>query len=81
MDTAQQQQATNISALATQLMSEFSEAQRARTMVNERWLEDLRQYRGIYAGDVSKRLPLVTSCQRFATKTAHLLRLTRMGRP
>ena len=55
MDAAQQQ-ATNISVLTSQLMAEFGEAQAARTMVNERWLEDLRQYRGIYAGDVSKRL-------------------------
>ena len=64
METAQQQ-APNIDALASQLMAEFSEAQRSRAMVNERWLEDLRQYRGIYAGDVSKRLKKNKSSRAF----------------
>lgn len=64
MDT-EQQQAPNIGALASQLMAEFSEAQRSRAMVNERWLEDLRQYRGIYAGDVSKRLKKNKSSRAF----------------
>lgn len=36
-------------ALAVQLRAEYDEAERARSMVNLRWLEDLRQYRGMYA--------------------------------
>lgn len=43
-------------ALAVQLRAEYDEAERARSMVNLRWLEDLRQYRGMYAPDVLARL-------------------------
>ncbi|EGW50096.1 hypothetical protein HMPREF1022_02918 [Desulfovibrio sp. 6_1_46AFAA] len=43
-------------ALAVQLRAEYDEAERARGMVNLRWLEDLRQYRGMYAPEVLARL-------------------------
>lgn len=46
----------DIGALAQQLRSEYDEAERARSMVNLRWLEDLRQYRGMYAPEVLSRL-------------------------
>lgn len=46
----------DIGALAIQLRSEYDEAERARSMVNLRWLEDLRQYRGMYAPEVLARL-------------------------
>lgn len=43
-------------ALAAQLQAEFSEAQAARKMVELRWLDDLRQYRGIYDSVTLERL-------------------------
>lgn len=43
-------------ALAVQLRAEYDEAERARGMVNLRWLEDLRQYRGMYAPEVLARI-------------------------
>jgi hypothetical protein len=46
----------DIGALAQQLRSEYDEAERARSMVNLRWLDDLRQYRGMYAPEVLARL-------------------------
>lgn len=42
--------------LAVQLRAEYDEAERARSMVSLRWLEDLRQYRGMYAPEVIARL-------------------------
>ncbi|WP_165177476.1 hypothetical protein [Desulfovibrio sp. ZJ369] len=46
----------DIGTLAVQLRAEYDEAERARSMVNLRWLEDLRQYRGMYAPEVIARL-------------------------
>lgn len=43
-------------ALAVRLRAEYDEAERARSRVNLRWLEDLRQYRGQYAPEVLARL-------------------------
>lgn len=43
-------------ALTAQLQAEYEDASRARSMVNLRWLEDLRQYRGIYPPEVAARL-------------------------
>lgn len=43
-------------ALAAQLRAEYEDAERARSLVNLRWLEDLRQYRGQYAPAVLERL-------------------------
>lgn len=52
-------QEPDVQALATQLREEFETAQSARKMVELRWLDDLRQYRGIYdpktAAKLSKR--------------------------
>ena len=45
-----------IQALGAQLMDEYKAAERSRSMVNERWLEDLRQYKGIYGDDITRRL-------------------------
>lgn len=38
-----------LSALAVKLMAEYAEAENARQLFNERWLDDLRQYKGQYA--------------------------------
>lgn len=46
----------NPEALAAQLHEEYAAAEAARSMVNLRWLDDLRQYRGVYAPDVIARL-------------------------
>lgn len=43
-------------ALAAQLRAEYVDAENARSMVNLRWLEDLRQYRGQYSPEVMTRL-------------------------
>ena len=43
-------------SLAARLHDELSEAMKSRKMVEERWLEDLSQYRGQYSADVLDRL-------------------------
>ncbi len=45
-----------LNALALQLRREFSTAESARRLIEERWLEDLMQYRGQYPDDVMERL-------------------------
>lgn len=42
--------------LGPQLLSEFAEAERMRQNIEQRWLMDLRQYRGIYEPEVMARL-------------------------
>jgi hypothetical protein len=39
-------------ALGATLLAEFAQAENARRYTEERWLKDLRQYRGIYDADV-----------------------------
>lgn len=41
---------------ALQLKREFSTAESSRKLIEERWLEDLMQYRGQYPADVMERL-------------------------
>lgn len=48
--------AIDAGVLATRLKTELDDAMKARTMVEERWLQDLRQYRGQYEPDVAGRL-------------------------
>ena len=43
-------------ALAARLKAELDDAMAARKMVETRWLDDLRQYRGQYPEDVRERL-------------------------
>lgn len=43
-------------ALGTTLMAEFSEAEKARALFEQRWLDDLMQYRGQYGDNVQTRL-------------------------
>ena len=45
-----------LNALALQLKKEFSTAESSRKLIEERWLEDLMQYRGQYAADTLERL-------------------------
>lgn len=45
-----------LNALALQLKREFSTAESSRRLIEERWLEDLMQYRGQYAADTLERL-------------------------
>lgn len=45
-----------LAALARKLTAEYADAERARSLFNERWLEDLMQYKGQYPEDVRARL-------------------------
>lgn len=45
-----------VDALGTHLVAEFTRAQRERRDSEERWLMDLRQYRGVYDADVLARI-------------------------
>lgn len=54
-DTAQRQE-LDIENLAIKLQGECEAAQRARSMVELRWLDDLRQYRGVYDPATAQRL-------------------------
>ena len=56
MQDQQQGPRLELGALAHTLKGELAEAQKARRMVEQRWLDDLRQYRGQYAPDIQKRL-------------------------
>lgn len=46
----------DVRALGFKLREEYEAARNARQMVELRWLEDLRQYRGVYSPEVSARL-------------------------
>ena len=46
----------DMGTLSARLRAELDDAMQARTMVEERWLKDLRQYRGQYEPDVLERL-------------------------
>ena len=56
MQPSEREAAANIDGLGLTLMEEFHEAEQAREFVNERWLEDLRQYRGVYDSEIYDRL-------------------------
>lgn len=45
-----------LSAIGTTLLAEFSQAEQDRIPTEQRWLEDLRQYKGIYEADVIKKI-------------------------
>lgn len=53
---AEKPETTDAQRLALTLKDELAEAQAARKMVELRWLEDLRQYRGIYDQKTAQRL-------------------------
>ena len=55
-DDAAQKQDLDIEALANRLHEECEAAQKARSMVELRWLDDLRQYRGVYDPTTAQRL-------------------------
>ena len=46
----------DIGTLAARLKAELDDAMQARKMVEDRWLQDLRQYRGQYEPAVQERL-------------------------
>lgn len=45
-----------VDSLGAQMMAEFSQAEQARQETEQRWLMDLRQYRGKYEADVEARI-------------------------
>lgn len=51
--------ATLLVSLATQFMREFNEAKAQRTMMERRWIDDLRAYKGMY--DVATEAQLVSN--------------------
>lgn len=53
---ARPEPAINRASLAHVLKAEYADAEHARAMVQDRWLEDLRQYRGIYPAKTSEKL-------------------------
>lgn len=59
----------DVGVLAARLRAEYEDAERARSMVNLRWLEDLRQYRGQYAPEVLARLKKSKRAQVFYRMT------------
>lgn len=70
MEAEQREQAqTRLSALGHSLMSEFSDAEKARALFELRWLDDLMQYRGQYPEDVRVRLKDTSSSQVFYRMT------------
>lgn len=56
------------SALGTRLLSEFAQAEGDRRLTEERWLKDLRQYRGVYDPDVLAKIG-VNRSKAFVRKT------------
>ena len=48
--------ASQTQPLGPLLLSEFADAERQRQDIEERWLKDLRQYRGIYEPEVAARI-------------------------
>ena len=57
-----------LNALGVELLSEFAQAELDRRQTEERWLKDLRQYRGIYDPDIESRIGPVRS-KSFMRKT------------
>lgn len=49
-------QVSGMASLASQLAGEFSDAEKDRRDHEERWLDDLRQYRGLYAETVRDKM-------------------------
>jgi hypothetical protein len=47
---------TDLSVLSVRLLREFKQAEQDRQPTEQRWLNDLRQYRGKYEPDVEKKL-------------------------
>lgn len=45
-----------LQALGPELLGEFSQAEAARRQTEERWLQDLRQFRGVYDPDVLAKI-------------------------
>lgn len=58
-----------LATLGQHLMSEFHEAERARALFEQRWLDDLMQYRGQYTPQVRKRLQKTRRSQVFYRMT------------
>lgn len=56
MEPRQAEAPVNRGSLAAMLRAEYEDAERSRTMVSERWLDDLRQYRGMYEPKTIERL-------------------------
>lgn len=55
---------TAIQSLATRLREEFQDAENSRSLVNLRWLDDLRQYRGIYDDTILDKMKCCKSGSR-----------------
>lgn len=51
-----EQREAHLDSLGTTLLSEFSQAELDRRDTELRWLEDLRQFRGIYSAEVEARI-------------------------
>ena len=62
------QESAQQSALGTRLLSEFAQAEGDRRLTEERWLRDLRQYRGVYDPDVLAKMG-VNRSKAFVRKT------------
>lgn len=58
----------NVDLLGPRLLSEFAQAEMDRRLTEERWLSDLRQYRGIYDPDVLAKIG-PTRSKSFVRKT------------
>lgn len=70
LEAEQREQAqTRLFALGHSLMSEFSDAEKARVLFELRWIDDLMQYRGQYPEDVRVRLKHSTASQVFYRMT------------
>jgi len=66
LPTAEQQSANPLLGLGTQLLGEFIEAQLYRDETEQRWLTDLRQYKGQYEPEEEA---IMTGSKAFARKT------------
>lgn len=59
----------NLEMLGQTLYSKFMDVERKRSYIEDRWLEDLRQYHGRYDDGVVKKLEASQSCQLFLNIT------------
>lgn len=55
-DDSDKQAYTTLASIGSTLIAEFSRAQTDRREVEQRWLKDLRQYKGIYDPEVLQRI-------------------------
>ena len=50
-------QETQLAGLVTGLIAEFEQVKSKRRVYEDRWLEDLRQYKGVYSPQILKNIP------------------------